>query len=94
MIGVAAQPTLPVSFDSRLVAAFSFCKKDSTAQDSTRWRGISAVAHCVAVSATPQHAKKRRMCTRVSKLLSIAIWIVVLLGLVEKVNINQTSDVR
>jgi hypothetical protein len=29
---------------------------------------------------------------RVSKLLSIAIWIVVLLGLVEKVNINQTSD--
>jgi hypothetical protein len=31
---------------------------------------------------------------RVSKLLSIAIWIVVLLGLVEKVNINQTSDFR
>jgi hypothetical protein len=26
------------------------------------------------------------------RLLSIAIWIVVLLGLVEKVNINQTSD--
>jgi hypothetical protein len=31
---------------------------------------------------------------RVSKLLSIAIWIVVLLGLVEKVNINQISDFR
>jgi hypothetical protein len=28
------------------------------------------------------------------ELLSIAIWIVVLLGLVEKVNINQTSDFR
>jgi hypothetical protein len=31
---------------------------------------------------------------RVSKLLSIAIWIVVVLGLVEKVNINQASDFR
>jgi hypothetical protein len=31
---------------------------------------------------------------RVSKLLSIAIWIEVLLGLVEKVNINQISDFR
>jgi hypothetical protein len=49
---------------------------------------VSTGACCQSSSNTEQ----QQNC--IIKLLSIAIWIVVLLGLVEKVNINQTSDFR
>jgi WD40 repeat protein len=58
-------------------------------------RGIQSGRSVPCTSAKRCKAKtsqSKRDIHRVSKLLSIAIWIVVLLGLVEKVNINQISD--